>query len=245
MTDNCPCGTGLQPVNKPGRWLHPLTPATACARRASAFDIRHSTFDILRRRAFSLAEIVTVIVIISALAWIAQPRIGGYLQRDRLKRAAFRVQMDLRVAQQEAMRKRTATSVTFNTADDFYTLWFWDRAAATPDWAAFANAAVLRACGSDCDEASLTIALGADPDYHVTIESTAFSKDTITFDMYGVPDAGGSIVLGSGVGRITVSVDPISGVATTSDPTEAVNKTEVTKDRPDVDDVVAIRPQKL
>ncbi|RJP37669.1 MAG: prepilin-type N-terminal cleavage/methylation domain-containing protein [Phycisphaerales bacterium] len=194
------------------------------------------------RHGFSLAEIVIVIVIITTLAWIAQPRFSGYVQRDRLRRAAQRVQMDLRVTQQEAMRRRAPAGITFSPANDFYACWYWNRTLSPAGWSAFANAAVLRACGAACDEASMSTALGADPDYQVTIESTGFTGDTITFDLWGVPDAGGDIVLGSANGRITITVDPVSGAASVSDPTEVGSPSTVVPSRPAVSDVVAIRP---
>lgn|GEM_PF-6197058 len=169
---------------------------------------------------FSLVELAAVMAIMAVVFMIAQPRLTGFVTRDRVRRSAARVRMDLRLAQNEAIQGRTYTKVTYDPAGDFYAVWYWDKGAYTSDWELLyaghgaGSYSVIAAAGDK------VVALGADPDYRVAIESTTFTGDAVRFDPYGVPDAGGDIILGVGTLRITVSINAATGRTTTSDLTE-------------------------
>ena len=211
--------------------------------RLLTFDFGLST----SRRAYSLVELVAVLAIMAVAMAIAQPRMAGYVTRDRLSRSARRVQMDMRLAQNEAVRRRTWMGVGFSPALDFYAVWRWDPNAITPQ--AWLRAAASHRIGDADAEAALrdqVVALGADPDYLVGIVSTSFDGNRLVFDAYGIPSAGGSIVLGVGKLRVTVTVNGATGTPTIGDLTQTTAPLNVGGlQRPAVAAVDATRPPAL
>lgn len=178
-------------------------------------------------RAFSLLELAVVLAIMGMLLMVAQPRLSGFVLRDRVRRSAQRLQVDLRFAQAEAIRTRRKTAVSFDPLRDFYTVWFWDKSG-VPVWKVIDDGRV--------------VALGADPDYHVGITSTTFTNDAVAFDAVGIPSEGGTVLLGSGTLRITVTVDAASGRATVGDLTENAPSPGLSDDRPLEADIDRIKP---
>ena len=141
-----------------------------------------------RRSAFTLAEMLLVMVILGMLTAIAAPRYSGFVARRRVEAAARRVAADLSLAQRRARISSASQAVNFDVSGDFYEL---------PGV-------------SDPDHQSLAykVSLGDEP-YLAIIVSANFGGTTdVTFDGYGVPDSGGSVTVGVGTYRTTITVDP-------------------------------------
>jgi competence protein ComGD len=70
-----------------------------------------------RRTGFSLLETLIVLSILGIVFALALPSYSRYASTQRARAAAHVLASDLRVAQQEAMTRRSAISVTFLAAD--------------------------------------------------------------------------------------------------------------------------------
>lgn len=143
----------------------------------------------LGRQAFSLAEIVMVLAISGLMAAVAIPRLGSATARYQLDYAAKRVASDLERARTNARMASAAQTVTFNLTTNQY---------------------VVTGPGTS----GTTVNMAADP-YRVKIASTSFGSPAVaTFDAYGLPAAGGTIVLSAGGRTRTVTLNAASGRAT-------------------------------
>lgn len=140
--------------------------------------------------AFSLIELVAILAIIAILGALVAPRFSKSLTVQRADALARRMVFDLAYAQQYAKSTGTAQTVRFRT-DDYE---------------------LLGATHFDRTDESYLVDVGAAP-YYGAILSVVFDSgdDTITFDAYGVPDTGGTILIGVGDQRRTIAVDPITG----------------------------------
>lgn len=143
------------------------------------------------RRAFSLAEMLTVLVIIGVLAAMALPRFGSTMANHRANVAATRVAASLDLARRHARNTGAACSVQFNVNANGYIL------PSVKDLAHPALAYAVRL---------------AEPPYESAIVAANFGGDTeLIFDAYGVPDSGGSVTIQSGKIQKTISVDVETG----------------------------------
>jgi type II secretory pathway pseudopilin PulG len=149
-----------------------------------------------RVAAFTFIEFLLVLSTIVVLAAIAVPRFGRSLGRYRVEAAGERIVADLAYAQSTARAASSGRSIVFSTVNDHYSM---------PGV-------------EDIDRSgnSYTVKLGAEP-YAVSIESVSLpgfaGSHTLTFDGYGMPDHGGSIVLASGDFTVTVEIDAETGRA--------------------------------
>jgi Tfp pilus assembly protein FimT len=149
-----------------------------------------------RGHAFSLIELLVVIVTLALLAGIAVPRWAGATQHYQADLAARRLANDLTLARARAAYGSTPLTVTFTVgaAGGYQISGMTD-----PDHPAATSSAV-----------SL-----ASPPYRVTVTSASFAGAAqVTFDGYGTPSQGGSVVLTAGSLTRTVSVDATSGKVT-------------------------------
>jgi len=150
-------------------------------------------------QAFTIAELVLVIVIIGVLAGIAGPRYAGAVTRYRLDSAAKRIAADIALARADARSGSMPQAVIFTPASNNYQL---------------PGVTTL-----DRRSTNYVVNLASDP-YLVTLTSAAFGPvggpmiTTVTFDIYGVPDNGGSVVITSGGINKTITLDPNSGNTT-------------------------------
>lgn len=146
------------------------------------------------RRAFSLVEMLTVLVIIGVLAAMALPRFSSTMANHRADVAATRVAASLHLARRHARNTGTAQSVQFNVNANGYIL------PSVKDLAHPALAYAVRL---------------ADSPYESAIVAADFGGDTeLIFDAYGIPDSGGSITIQSGKIQKTISVDVETGKTT-------------------------------
>ena len=192
------------------------------------------------RVGFTLVELVAVMAIMGIVFMVAQPRFSSFVVRDRVRRAAGRLQMDLRYTQVQAIQLRSRTGLVFNPAKDFYLLWQDDPAA---DWKGLRAAHTIGARRRPFQTSDQVVALGIDPDYLVAIESTTLPWNEIVFDAYGIPGTGGDIVLGAGRTRITVSIDGATGRTSVSDISETSTVLRIKGKRlPTASEVAALKP---
>ncbi|MCX5662018.1 MAG: type II secretion system protein [Planctomycetota bacterium] len=145
------------------------------------------------RRGFSLVELLVVIAIVAITAKIALPRWAGSVQNYQLNIATQQIITDLTVAQARANYGSAAASVVFDPTANSYQI----PGLADPD----------RAAGT------YTVKLGEAP-YRVTLVSANFGGAAqASFDAYGTPTAGGTVVLRGGTRLVTITVDATSGKA--------------------------------
>lgn len=145
------------------------------------------------QRAFSLIEVVIVMLIMSIFAAVAAPRFHDSLLYHRVECAARRVKADIDMTRQRA--RLTSTSQTV----------------------AFANSSYTASGATSLDRPSNT--------YTVNLLASPYSLDsgvanfgggsqTLTFDGYGTPSSGGTVVLTANVHSCTVTVDSVTGATT-------------------------------
>jgi type II secretion system protein H len=157
-------------------------PARKLARRAS--------------RAFTLVEMVIVVLIIGILTASAAPRMAGTIRSSRLDAACRRIKADLAWARQSAINKSAAQTVAFTPASGTY--------------------AIATAADLDRPAAAYTVSLFSAP-YSCTIVSATLGADSnVIFDRFGSPDSGGTIVVSAGGSTKTVTLDANTGLASSS-----------------------------
>ena len=161
----------------------------------SLFVIRHSPFRRhgARRSAFTLVELILVLIILSIFAGVAAPRFGSAIARRRADAAASRIVLDLELARRQAKTSSANQTVFFDIAANSYSLPGMQH----PDRP-----------GRDYE-----VPLSEEP-YRVGIASADFGGDLeIVFNGWGSPDSGGSVVIQVGNYMRTIIVEPSTGQA--------------------------------
>ena len=147
----------------------------------------------LARNGFTLIELVMVMAIITMVSGMVLPRYAKALTRYRAKAAARRIIDDLALAQGEARHRSRALVVTFDTINHEYT--------------------ITDAATGDDVLGSGAVDLTAEP-YGAKITSANFAGNaTVTFDGYGQPSSGGTVVVSVGDDTATVLLDAQTGRA--------------------------------
>lgn len=135
-------------------------------------------------------------VVIGVMAAIAMPRFGSVMSDYRAELAARRVVADLEFARVRANSTSTSQQVVFDDNTSSYEM--------------------LGAVSLTKSTDTYTVQLSERP-YRATIVSAVFDdaadKDIITFDGFGTPDSGGTIVLEAGGITATVLLDGSTGRA--------------------------------
>ena len=150
--------------------------------------------------AFTLAEMLVVIVILAILAAVVLPKMVG--TGDIQARSAARVMMaDLEYAQSVAITSQTPITVTFSTAGNSY--------------------AVSNASGHlihPITKKTYVVELGEVKGMEsVSIASASFGvggSPSMTFDALGAPDNSGTVTIAAGAHTYYVNVAPVVGRVT-------------------------------
>jgi prepilin-type N-terminal cleavage/methylation domain-containing protein len=144
-------------------------------------------------RAFTLLELVAVLLVLAIVGAMAAPRFAEASGRQRVDAAARRIAADLALARRQARTAGAAQSVTFTPALNDYEL------------------AALQSLENSKDP--YIVELDRAP-YDATLYSADFGgKVEVTFDGYGVPDSGGTVEVRVGPFSRTVTLDIDSGEA--------------------------------
>lgn len=144
-------------------------------------------------RGFSLVEVIVVITIVATLAVIAVPRFSNSLALQHVEAAARRIIVDVALAQRQAGSSNGNQTVRFDLAAGEYTL--------------------IGMPHPDRPSLEYTVSLKKEP-YGVTVVSADFGGDQrIIFDVFGIPDSGGSVVIRVGSQQRTIVVDAETGKA--------------------------------
>ncbi len=159
-------------------------------RRATRLVVSPSRFN--RRCAFSIFELVIVLLIMSILAAVAVPMFFDSLLFHRVESAARRVKADLELARTQARLTSASQSITFTNST--YML---------------SNTTSLDKPGT-----VYTVDLSKQP-YSLDSATANFSNlATVSFDGYGTPSSGGTVVLNAKSHQCTVTVEATTGYVT-------------------------------
>ncbi len=144
------------------------------------------------KRAFSLIELVVVVAVVTIMAAIAMPRMAQSTARYRTETACRRVAADLEVARARAGATSAAQSVVFSRAANRFTYTLTGM--------------------SDPDRPALeyTVDLGEQPYCCDYLEASFGGPPRITFDGYGRPEATGTVEVGCGAWRKSLTLE-VSG----------------------------------
>ncbi len=143
--------------------------------------------------AFSLIELIVVVVVTAILAAIAVPRFGNSISIHRADTAAKRITADLALAQRRGKMTSAAQRVVFTPASGTYEL--------------------IGLAGMDHSTQAYVVSL-AGPPYEAVIVSANFGGDSeVIFDGYGTPDSGGTVVIRVGDFLRQIDLDADTGKA--------------------------------
>ena len=149
------------------------------------------------RQAFTLVELVLVLAIMGVLAAVAAPRYAASMANYRVRLAAHRVAADVALTQAAARAASASRALTFDVPGNRYTV---------------SGLGALDGRGG-----GYTVQLAAQP-YGVSIKTLTLTKaganGALTFDGFGVPDGGATVVVSFGTYNRTVTVSAASGAAT-------------------------------
>lgn len=146
-----------------------------------------------RRHAFTLIELVIVLMILGIVAAAAAPRYQSALASYRADATVKRLAADLEMARRQAKRTSAGQTVEFYVVGDRYV---------------FAGMADLDHPSQDY-EVHLD-----DPSYVASLVSVDFNGNSdVTFNIYGQPDNAGTVTIQSGGRQRQVAVDA-AGVIT-------------------------------
>ena len=152
-----------------------------------------------KHTAFTLVELVIVVLVLGILAAAGAPRFAASLRYHRVESAARRVAADLRMAQRLARTASSDKTVSFDVGGDGYSIF--------PDVDDF-----------DRPGQPYAVDLAAAP-FAASVLSANFGGDsTVIFNGYGAPDSGGQVVVASGGERRTITVDGASGAVAIAEP---------------------------
>lgn len=140
---------------------------------------------------FSLVELICVLTTIAVMGGIAAPRYAAAAAHYRADATTCRIVADLRLAQANARATSVAQTLTFNTTNQRYQL---------------SNIASL----DNRSSSTYTVDLTASP-YNAILTSVSFAGGQISFDNFGIPNAGGTIVIRTSTIQKTITVDGSSG----------------------------------
>ncbi len=154
-------------------------------------ELAHHRF-LSRRRGFTLVELVMVVAIIGVLAALAVPRFALASNRYRAKLGADRVMRDIAYARARAISLGAQQTINFYSASTSYT--------------------IVGMQNPDAPAKPYTVALTAEPYRCTKLEINFGGTETLTFNGFGVPTAGGTVTVQAGGYQCVVTVAAGTGV---------------------------------
>ena len=157
------------------------------------------------RAAFTLVEILIVVLLLAIAAAIVIPNIGS-AAGSQATSAAVVLQADLEVARSMAMTTQQPHSVVFSPDRQSY------KVVANYTGVAYASAVAVNHPVQKGKPYEIRLN-GLNGAADVSVTSVVFGGQTyVTFQSLGAPVAGGSVVLGAGNCVATVSVEGLTGI---------------------------------
>lgn len=155
-------------------------------------------FNNSRSNGFTLIEIIVVIVIIGIITMVAVPQMTNTLRTKRLYDAVEKLNDDLNYCRDYAISQRTNTWIRFRIVQNRYRMFYGD------SWVSRIRL---------IDPARNTTAwfrIG-DDFTGVNLRSVSFRLRRISFDWWGTPSEGGTVVLTNGLNNRTITVNAETG----------------------------------
>ena len=151
-----------------------------------------------RSSAFTLTELIVVMLLLGIVATIAAPRFTESVHRFRAESSAKRIMMDLNMARRRAMIMGKAVEVTFSPSTHSYS--------------------IPQVSSLNSITQTFQVSLSVSP-YQSTLNSVSFPGGTggdlqVIFNHYGSPDSGGSVIVHCGTINKTVQLNANTGEAT-------------------------------
>ncbi|MBU1998634.1 MAG: GspH/FimT family protein [Candidatus Omnitrophota bacterium] len=152
----------------------------------------------MRKKGFTIIEIVMVIVIIGILAAVAIPRFDTFYF-VKLHGAVKKVIQDIRYAQQLAISSHESYNVSFSTASDTYSVTRVSDGSYAPD---------------PFTRGNLVVNFASDPEYSgIDIATANFGGSSVlTFDWKGRPQSAGSASFSYQDNTINLTVENNTGL---------------------------------
>jgi prepilin-type N-terminal cleavage/methylation domain-containing protein len=152
------------------------------------------------RCAFTLIEIIVVVIIISIAALIAIPVFSGASEMQ-LSAAADKLAADMEYAKSLAVTTQRNHKVVFDTNADSYDIWGFDSGTST--W---------KIVTDPVKKSDFVVVYSQEGRLsRVGITATTFTGNTVEFNYTGAPVQGGTITLSAGGNPIIVSVESATG----------------------------------
>ena len=153
------------------------------------------------RAAVTYVELLLVILILAISSTLVAPKMMATLQRQQVDAAALRLVADLNLARNAAMRTSIPHEIVFSVTDNLYQL------PNVPDL--------------DRPNSIYRVALDKHG-YGASLVSVRFGQDgddvDLAYNIYGIPDSDGTIVLRVGQYQRQINIDESTGRAWIDDP---------------------------
>jgi len=147
---------------------------------------------------FTLIEIIVVIVLIVIMTMVAVPQVANTLNTKRLYDAVEKLNDDLNYCRDYAISQHTNTWIEFDIGLNRYRLFYGDT------WAT--RTALYDPARSSSAWFTINSVYN-----NVSLQSVSFTLNRISFDWWGTPSEGGSVVLTNGTNNHTITVNAETG----------------------------------
>lgn len=187
-----------------------------CRQSALGYHAQRSTLNGQRSSAFTLVEVLIVVVLMAILAAVVLPAVGDSAT-SQLRGAATILVRDIQYVQAEAINTGQSLEIEFPGDNQYRVL--------DPDGAADGTPALLRHPQNDypAHDGEFVVDFD-DPGLLVgtTISSARFGgQPRLEFGRYGEPTAGGEVILRCRSYQVRITVTPVTGLVTIGDLEEA------------------------